>query len=249
MKTWGEIKNEALGLMFSNVNGSAKVSTKDADVQEYVLNMIDAANYAIRDLSAAVPILRFYPFTITQPEIDPPTEDDIPPTDTETPDTETPDTENPDPELPDAETPTPVEETNKNPVPTASVLGMDWYLMPTLIKGFRSFADESHEMYAEGFRTQGTYLKVPTSFVGTVLIPYYAYAPRITDETGDDYDLDMLPECEDLIPIYMASRLYMEDDVQLATMYRNQYEAKKEELAARADLGMSGSFANTTGWW
>ena len=63
MKTWGEIKNEALGLMFSNVNGSAKVSTKDADVQEYVLNMIDAANYAIRDLSAAVPILKYFTYS------------------------------------------------------------------------------------------------------------------------------------------------------------------------------------------
>ena len=197
MKTWGEIKNEALGLMFSNVNGSAKVSTKDADVQEYVLNMIDAANYAIRDLSAAVPILKYFTYSQKGQDAD----------------------------------------------------GVMRQELRYLTGDYRAAADDTEEMLAAGVRVQGGYLITPRRGEIRVDVPYYAYAQQITAETEDDYDLDMLPECEDLIPVYMASRLYMEDDVQLATMYRNQYEAKKEALAASADLGKSGTFVNTTGWW
>lgn len=234
MKTWGEIKNEALGLMFSNVSGSAKVPTTAAEVQEYVINMADAANYAIRDLSAAVPILRFHPFTIAEelpPEEVPPEDGgEDTPTDTTTEPTET-------------------QKIVQNPVPMTTAGGKHWYLMPTLAASFRTFAERSEEMYAAGMTTQGAYLIVPETFVGTVMIPYYAYAPVITADTADNDLLDMLPECEDLIPVYMASRLYMEDDVQLATMYRNQYEAKRDALAANADMGKSGTFMSTTGWW
>lgn len=197
MKTWGEIKNEALGLMFSNVNGSTKVPTSNADVQEYVINMADAANYAIRDLSTAVPILKYFSYSQKGQDAD----------------------------------------------------GVMRQELKYLTGDYRAAADETEEMLAAGVRVSGGYLITPKRGEIRVEIPYYAYAESITAETDDAFQIDMLPECEDLIPIYMASRLYMEDDVQLATMYRNQYEAKKAELAANADLGKSGKFISVTGWW
>jgi hypothetical protein len=197
MKTWGEIKNEALGLMFSNVNGSTKVPTSNADVQEYVINMADAANYAIRDLSTAVPILKYFSYSQKGQDAD----------------------------------------------------GVMRQELKYLTGDYRAAADETEEMLAAGVHVLGGYLITPKRGEIRVEIPYYAYAESVTAETDDAFQIDMLPECEDLIPIYMASRLYMEDDVQLATMYRNQYEAKKAELAANADLGKSGKFISVTGWW
>ena len=47
--------NATLGLMFSNVSGSTKVDTRAANVQEYVLNMPDAANAAFADLASVCP--------------------------------------------------------------------------------------------------------------------------------------------------------------------------------------------------
>ena len=56
MRTWGDIKNEVLGLMFSNNNGGSKVALSDQSVAEYVINMADAFNCAIRDLAHIYPI-------------------------------------------------------------------------------------------------------------------------------------------------------------------------------------------------
>lgn len=196
MKTWGEIKNEALGLMFSNNANGVRVSLTDASVQEYVINMPEAANYAIRDLSAAVPILKYYTYSQKGQDRD-------------------------------------------------GVLRQE---MRYLVPDFRAFAPETAEMVAAGVSTGGGYLVVPRKGAISVDVPYYAYGESISAETADDFQIDMLPECEDLIPLYMASRLYFEDDSQLATIYRNQYEAKKAELAETADYGSGGEFVSVTGW-
>ena len=55
---WGALKNEVLGLMFSNVNGGQKVQLSDAQVAEYVLNMPDAAQFAFSDLSSVCPYVK-----------------------------------------------------------------------------------------------------------------------------------------------------------------------------------------------
>ena len=182
--------------MFSNNANGQTVKLDDESVREYVINMVDAANYAIRDLSGAVPILKY--FTYAQ------------------------------------------KGTNRD--------GVMRQEMRYMVGDFRAAAPETAEMVAAGITVGGGYLTVPRKVTCNVDIPYYAYGEAITAETEDDYTLDMLPECEDLIPLYMASRLYQEDDVQLAAMYRNQYEAKKQELAATADTGSGGEYTSVTGW-
>ena len=62
--TWGELKNEVLGLMFSNVNGTQKISVSDASVSEYVLNMPDAAQFAFSDLSDVCPYIEEVSFEL-----------------------------------------------------------------------------------------------------------------------------------------------------------------------------------------
>ena len=197
MKTWGEIKDEALGLMFANNSGGVKVTTKDASVQEYVINMAAAANYAIRDLSGVVPILRYFTY-------------------------------------------------NQKGTDADGVMRLD---MRDMVDDFRAFAPSSDDMLLAGIKTASSYLIIPKRGEIAAEVPYYAYAQTIDAETPDDQDIGMDPVCEDLIPLYMASRLYTEDDVQLATMYRNQYEARRAELMQTADYGDGGGFVNTTGWY
>jgi hypothetical protein len=59
---------------------------------------------------------------------------------------------------------------------------------------------------------------------------YKAYPAPITDETADNYELPLQPEVVVLIPLYMASQLYKEDDNSIATSYRNEFEVGFERL-------------------
>ena len=57
------------------------------------------------------------------------------------------------------------------------------------------------------------------------------------------------PEVAVLLPLYMASQLYKDDDITLATMYRNEFEVAFS-LLQRADTGeVGGQFTCATGWW
>ena len=66
--------------------------------------------------------------------------------------------------------------------------------------------------------------------------------------------LDALPEeAAALVPLYIASELYKEDDLSMATMWRNEYEDGLEKLrqayAATGGGIRPGRIRNTTGWW
>lgn len=60
MRTWENIQNEVLGLMFSNTNGGNKISIDDQSVKEYLINMADAFNSGIRELILYKPIIKRY---------------------------------------------------------------------------------------------------------------------------------------------------------------------------------------------
>ncbi|WP_462385258.1 hypothetical protein [Intestinibacillus massiliensis] len=49
----------------------------------------------------------------------------------------------------------------------------------------------------------------------------------------------------------MASRLYKDDDIAIATDYLNEYQARRDELIRTADDVVDGSYGNfvsVTGW-
>lgn len=68
MVTWGDLKNEVLGLMFSNVNGSQKITLTDTQIAEYVINMPDAAQFAFSDLSTVCPYVEEFSFELPLPD-------------------------------------------------------------------------------------------------------------------------------------------------------------------------------------
>ena len=54
--------------------------------------------------------------------------------------------------------------------------------------------------------------------------------PKIEDDTGVDDEIDLPESACVLIPLYIASELYKDDDIQLATQYRNEFEVGIQDL-------------------
>lgn len=65
---------------------------------------------------------------------------------------------------------------------------------------------------------------------GEYYVYYNAYSPEITAATLDTYELPIDPEIAAILPLYMASQIYKEDDIAVATSYRNEFETAFERL-------------------
>ena len=107
---------------------------------------------------------------------------------------------------------------------------------------------------AEDWAMEGdTWLVLPGNVTGTYTLWYRAYPPKLTASSTDDTELALPEEAAALVPLYIASELYKEDDLSMATMWRNEYEDGLEKLRqAYADTGggiRPGRIRNTTGWW
>lgn len=112
--------------------------------------------------------------------------------------------------------------------------------------------DGSWEL-AEVWHTQGEeYLLLPGT-AAQYIVWYQAYPELVTAATEDSQELGLPPECAALVPLYIAAELYKEDELAMATMFRNEYEdglAKlREDWASRSGTCSSGKIRNTTGWW
>ena len=109
---------------------------------------------------------------------------------------------------------------------------------------------------AEGARIKSDqfYFEMPSNIFfarglhGQFAVQYCAYPTPITDETTDDTLLELPDEALDAIPLYIASRLYAEDDISQATLYLNQYMTRRAELSGiQAPLG-DNTWTSESGW-
>lgn len=87
------------------------------------------------------------------------------------------------------------------------------------------------------------------SETGTYRIYYYAYPVKATAETAGATDMQIDPDVASLVPLYMASQLWKEEEPGIATAYRNEFEIGRELLVRERNDGFSSEFRNTTGWW
>ena len=62
------------------------------------------------------------------------------------------------------------------------------------------------------------------------------------------YKRQLDDEALELVPLYMASRLYMDDDSGVSTLYYNMYDARKLELQAAQEFSASDGFISESGW-
>jgi len=134
------------------------------------------------------------------------------------------------------------------------------YVLGAIKSDFYSLGTENRLTYETGenygdlldYSLEGDdVLALPGSFAGTVTVWYDAYPTAITKDTADSYVLELAPESVALLPLYIASELYKDDDIGVATQYRNEFEAGREALLARprrSPFGASGSFRSVKGW-
>ena len=113
-----------------------------------------------------------------------------------------------------------------------------------------AFDDAGEPVPVRGARlVAGRYLVLPDQPGGRLAFYYNAWPRPVTHTTPDEEELPLDPEVAVLLPLYMASQLYKDDDITLATMYRNEFEVAFS-LLQRADTGeVGGEFSCATGWW
>ena len=114
------------------------------------------------------------------------------------------------------------------------------YDLKTLCPDFYNLFDNSI-VYEEGgrpyylnttdyYRESDHILVLPSDKQGMYTVYYHAYPTQITALTDDDYVMMIDPELAVLLPLYMASQLYKDDDNGIATTYRNEFEVGLEAL-------------------
>jgi hypothetical protein len=72
---------------------------------------------------------------------------------------------------------------------------------------------------------------VPKTYTGTWTVYYKAYPETITADTEDDYEINAPADVLAILPLYMASQLYKEDDNGIATSLRNEFEVAYDRLS------------------
>lgn len=304
MKTWGELKNEALGLMFANNSNGVKVTLNDASVQEYVVNMVDSVNYALRDLAGiASPIIKKYTFSPKSATnllgenyivwhhnkgeqvfdakfarsyyfevegiatikiyLDGNVINTIY--------SNTKDGYVAYKGLIDSDGKVEIAFGGAYPYKFRNVaLYAEYYPatddipafkrqsrydLKTLIPDFRKIKqddvihDGEYRKNYNDYKVEGdSIIVLPVGSNGYFDVFYYAYPEAITETTADTYQIVFEKEALDIVPLYMASRLYFEDDSALSTHYLNQYHEKRAELASRDTVIGKEEFISVSGW-
>ena len=100
------------------------------------------------------------------------------------------------------------------------------------------------DFFQEGFKVLVLHRDIPGNFK----IYYKAYPPELTNDTSDDAELPLDPEVAALLPLYMASQLYKDDDSGIATLYRNEFEVAFERLTQSVSAPSSERFTSESGW-
>jgi len=126
------------------------------------------------------------------------------------------------------------------------------YDLETLIPDFYKidklyFENYSHELInrTDYILEDGYTLVIDDRLVGNFIMKYQSYPPKIDDDTDDDDEIDLPDEVACILPLYIASQLYKDDDIALATAYRNEFEVAIENVYPRKD---DTKFISKTGW-
>ena len=63
---------------------------------------------------------------------------------------------------------------------------------------------------------------------GEYLFIYRKRVPLITKNTADDYELPVAYECEAMLPLLTAYYVWLDDDMEIATRWYNEYDSLKQ---------------------
>lgn len=125
----------------------------------------------------------------------------------------------------------------------------DFYLLSNKDIYYEGGADVSRYVRTSDYFEEGnSVLVLDRDTPGNFRVYYKAYPQQITEDTPDDYVLSVDPEVATLIPLYIASQIYKDDDNALATTYRNEFEVAFERLKDSVSTPSSERFTSESGW-
>lgn len=79
---------------------------------------------------------------------------------------------------------------------------------------------------------------------------YYEARPALFNEQSTDADPVDLPEqAASLLPLYVASQLFKDDDLSQAVQMRNEFELGLSRLAAAGQASSGGCFVSARRWF
>lgn len=127
--------------------------------------------------------------------------------------------------------------------------------MRTIADDFLSFAGE---LYFDGggvhrrvvdYTTEAAHILVlPEAPVGTFTVWYNGAPQRFSAETPDSQPIELYPNAVVLLPLYIASQLYKDDDLPSSIQMRNEFEAGREALC-KLFVRTKEEIVSTRGWW
>jgi len=128
-------------------------------------------------------------------------------------------------------------------------LADDFYMLSTEDIYYEGDANISRYVRTSDFFEEGnSVLVLDRDTPGNYKVYYKAYPQYITSATPDDYVLAIDTEVANLMPLYMASQLYKDDDISIATSYRNEFEIAFERLKDSVSTPSSEKFTSESGW-
>lgn len=126
------------------------------------------------------------------------------------------------------------------------------YNLETLIKDFFAIVSVEIETdtekgdYSTDFILEGdNTLVIDSNKQGNFIITYKAYPTKLTVDTSDTYKFTMPADMVSLLPLYIASELYKDDDASLSMQWRNQFEVSLSNLKS---IEEPMSFSNNSNW-
>ncbi|MEG0877243.1 MAG: hypothetical protein RSF00_01080 [Oscillospiraceae bacterium] len=98
-----------------------------------------------------------------------------------------------------------------------------------------------------GWRCCNGVLYIADAVDGQYAVSYKAMPTRISKNTPPTAQIELSQAASVLLPLYIASQLYKDDDISLSNAYRNEFEAGAEQLAYISTQEES-CFTSTSGW-
>ena len=130
------------------------------------------------------------------------------------------------------------------------------YDLKTLVSDFHHIEDVFYNGVDTKYMQTSTYafegdhtLVLRNDMPGNYLVYYRSFPQMVTSDTLDDYEFDLPDDLMLLLPQYIASELYKEDDLAIATSYRNEFEVELARLAEDdTNAPTAERFTSESGW-
>ncbi|MED9905285.1 MAG: hypothetical protein UFG06_14035 [Lachnospiraceae bacterium] len=126
-----------------------------------------------------------------------------------------------------------------------NVLADDFYMVDN---GEVFCESDCHKKFMDYGLESGHIFTLDRDSAGDYTVYYKAYPKKITEQTEESYELPLANEVVALLPLYMASQIYKDDDIGIATTYRNEFEVARELLNNPLNVYGDEHVESESGW-